>query len=212
MNYLMLTLDNKTNLSVPFQLMVALCGFASVSAIAINTFGIMTLREAAFTFTFPAFFLILSTAISFPKFGKLVLKGFIAGIIAVTLYDTSRLPFIIAGWQDFIPKIGDWLLEEEGTSPLIGYAWRYLGNAGGMGAAFAILFSLVGHNWRRQIVKIGMYYGLFIFACLMLTLLISPYGQELMFKLTPLNVAGSLTGHIIYGLVLGIVFNKLSRR
>ena len=78
--------------------------------------------------------------------------GFIAGIISVFLYDLSRVPYILGGWSDFIPKIGGWVTNTNEKNALLGYTWRYIGNGGGMGIAFFILMAQLNTN-KHLILK-----------------------------------------------------------
>lgn len=201
------TIIQSNKIFLLLTLSVAFCGFSSVSAIAITAFGLTSFRHVAVVFVFPAFFYILLSALIFPHVGRVVWKGFFAGLVAVALYDLSRFPFIMAGWSDFIPSIGEWLFERQGTHPLIGYTWRYVGNGGGMGIAFALLLWVFSEKNKKRI-QWGCAYGMFIFSGLIITLLVSPHGQTLMFALTPLNITGSFTGHVIYGIVLGYILQK----
>lgn len=132
--------------------------------------------------------------------GQIVLEGWMAGVVAVIVYDLSRVPFLLIGWGDFIPKIGDWVVGSEGNWASIGYIWRYAGNGGGMGIALFMLISIF--SVRQFKVWMGVLYGLFVLSCLMITLQF-PNGEVLLFKLRPLSIVGGTIGHIIYGAVLG---------
>lgn len=50
--------------------------------------------------------------------------------------------------------------------------------------------------------------GLFVFASLIIILSVFHEAQEMMFRITPLAFAGSLTGHLIYGLSLGLMAKR----
>jgi hypothetical protein len=64
---------------------------------------------------------------------------------------------------------------------------------------------------RRHFVALALGYGVFVWSGLMATVILAAHGQELLFALTPLSVTVSLTGHLVYGLVLGLVKVRLSR-
>ncbi len=121
------------------------------------------------------------------------------------MYDLIRIPFIFAGWADFIPHIGDWLLSRSNTNPLVGYLWRYVGNGGGIGISFALLLQLLPSKTNYTLH--GLLYGLFIFLSLIFTILITPNDGIVMFKITTLTFSGSLLGHIVYGFTLGYLFS-----
>ncbi|MBK7883102.1 MAG: hypothetical protein IPJ81_04320 [Chitinophagaceae bacterium] len=186
------------------QLIFIITGFIPVTCIALNVMQFIPLHQTAFFVAIPGFLLILCLGLKYTEDGKTALKGWLAGIIAVALYDLARLFFILgAGWDDFVPHIGDWILNKEGHNGLIAYLWRYIGNGGGMGIAFMFLIKKGYPN--KNISAKGLFYGLFIFTNLMFTLSVSPNGQLMMFKITALTFTGSLVGHIVYGWVLGWV-------
>lgn len=181
-------------------------GFFPVCSIILHCLGILALQQCLFFLVAPVLFLFIFFGIKFPPIGKVVIQGFVAGIIAVFLYDLSRVPYILCGWSDFIPKIGGWVTNTDEKNALLGYTWRYIGNGGGMGIAFFMFVSLLkDHN---DLVLKGLLYGLFIFTGLMMVLLFFEQTQDLMFKVTPVSFTGSITGHIIYGLSLGFAAKK----
>lgn len=134
-----------------------------------------------------------------------------AGLLAVLIYDCSRWPFVAAGvMHDFIPAIGDWLLQREGAHPLVGYVWRFAGNGGGMGLSYAILLSFL--RPRGHYVLWGLVYGLWVFANLLVTLLVFPDATSYLFPITATNFSIGLLGHVVYGLVLGWACRPLLRK
>ena len=146
-----------------------------------------------------------------PTVGRQAVRGYLAGLVAVLIYDGTRMPFVIlGGWPDFIPKIGAWLLDEPTAPWLLGYTWRYLGNGAGMGLTFAMLV-LVTDRWLdRRIAGVG--YGVVIWSGLVATLLAAPAGEQKMFELNALTITVSLTGHLVYGGVLGSIMHRQRAR
>ena len=115
-----------------------------------------------------------------PASRVLLVRGLLAGLVAVLVYDGTRLPFIILGsWPDFIPRIGDWLFDTDHVHWLVGYLWRYLGNGAGMGLAFMVVAPVAAR--RLGSVRFGLLYGVAIWSGLVATLLVAPDGQEKMF-------------------------------
>ncbi len=203
-------LPAKKGLSIDWiKLLFVAIGFSAIGALAMHIMELVPLHRSAPLLVIPGFFFLVGVGIKYPAVGRLALKGWVAGVIAVTLYDLSRIPFILAGWNDFIPKIGDWALNAEGTHAVVGYAWRYIGNGGGMGIAFIVLMSMM--NIKGKKVLAGLIYGLFVFLCLDITLLVAPNGSQMMFEITPLIFTGSLIGHVVYGLVLGAMVQRFTR-
>lgn len=181
-------------------------GFLPVLSIVFHCLGLISLPVCLAALILPSYLLMLWVGFRLPAVGRAAMAGFVAGIIAVSLYDCSRMPFLLCGWGDFIPRIGAWLKSCATDDAQIGYAWRYLGNGGGMGIAFFILLLQFGIS--KRLLLAGLLFGLFVFGCLMTTLLLFKDAQELMFRITPLSFAGSLVGHIVYGLVLGYMAQR----
>jgi hypothetical protein len=181
---------------------IILSGFLPVTCIALHVSQIISLDFSAAFILMPGIIFLMCLGLKYPETGKLMIRGWLIGLLAVLLYDCSRIPFILAGWNDFVPHIGDWMLNKKGASSWIGYLWRYAGNGGGMGIAF--LFLTKYSTDKNENIVHGIIYGLLIFSSLILTLVLAPQAESLMFKISPLSFTGSLLGHIIYGGVLGL--------
>lgn len=181
-------------------------GFFPVSSIVLHCLHILPLQQCLLFLVIPILFSFITLGIKFPAVGRTAIVGFAAGIIAVLFYDISRMPYILAGWSDFIPKIGGWVNNTNETNAIAGYLWRYIGNGGCMGISFFILISYLKN--QKQIVLKGIAFGLFIFTGLMFVLFVFEQTQVMMFKITPLSFTGSITGHIIYGVTLGSFAKK----
>ena len=117
-------------------------------------------------------------------------------MIATGVYDILRIGLMFAGlWGDPIPSIGRLALNDPNTPWYWGYVWRFIGNGGGMGIAFAML------PWRG--VKLGIAYGTAVCLGLVALLYFFPVSQLHFFALTPPTAAGGMAGHWVYGAVLG---------
>lgn len=109
----------------------------------------------------------------------------------------TRIPFLLlGGWPDFIPTIATHLWPGAEPNWIVGYAWRYLGNGGGMGLAFTVAYRMTAP--RVSVWPLAVGYGVAIWLCLIATLFLMPEGKVL-FELTPLTVSISLLGHVVYG-------------
>jgi hypothetical protein len=183
-------------------------GFAPILALALSLMGICTLPFASLILVIPALGLAIGLSRYHPGYGRLMLHGYLMGIVAVTCYDCVRIPFTMAGWMDdFIPKIGVMLVGDRDHHAMIGYLWRYLGNGGGMGMAFISTYALLRHRllalrWLGK-MKSALLFGILVWACLIATLKISPNGEEILFVLTPASLLLSLLGHLVFGYTLG---------
>lgn len=179
-------------------------GFSPITALALAIIGILPLATLALIIVWPSVVLGIVLACLFPRYGKLALKGLVIGLIAVFLYDCTRVPFILAGvWGDFIPKIGMWLLNTSQPNWIVGYVWRYLGDGGFMGMAFTVVYCTLQPRVGSRIAALG--FGIAIWVCLLLTLVIAPHGEAMLFKLTLTTFSLSLLGHIIYGAAIGLL-------
>ncbi|MEW6468683.1 MAG: hypothetical protein AB1458_07150 [Bacteroidota bacterium] len=185
-------------------------GFLPVLSLVFHCLGLISMPSCFLLLVFPAFAAMVALGAWLPAYGRLAWAGWLAGLLAVGLYDLSRIPYILYGWKDFIPNIGAWLSGTHDPDALIGYAWRYIGNGGGMGISFFVLLSLL--KPQKRLLLTGLIYGLFVFVCLMSILLIFDEAQRMMFRITAVSFTGSLTGHVIYGLVLGLLARRYFRQ
>ena len=178
----------------PPRLVLIPVGFLPVTLIAAAAFGVAGLRELALYLLIPALVLAASVLVWRPTWTSTALWALGAGIVATALYDAYRGSFIALGlMRDPIPHIGVALHLDPAW--VFGYLWRYLGNGGGMAVAFFAL------GFRG--VRIGILYGLFVCSGLLFVLIVSPYGQEMLFPLSAITVVMAVGGHIIYGAALG---------
>jgi hypothetical protein len=141
--------------------------------------------------------------------GAWAVQGLIAGLLAVTAYDALRIPLAVAGViPDFIPQVGGWVLNSDSPNVVVGYLWRYLGDGGGIGISFfvtcGVVLSFRPEAIRRSPIALSIAYGIFIWSGLIATIALSESGASLLFALTPLTLAVSLAGHLVYGGVLGL--------
>jgi hypothetical protein len=180
--------------------LLAACAISPIVSLSLMAFTGVSLQLLFFTLVVPAAFIILIMSDSSKRLKLTIVRGWKIGLLAVLVYDLTRIPFIAAGWGDFIPKIGQWLLEDHSAPDWIGYVWRYVGNGGGLGIAFLMLRTSGIFRFRFA----GLIYGVAVFACLMFTLLLSPNGQEQMFVISPLTFTGSFIGHVVFGLMLDV--------
>ena len=145
-------------------------------------------------------------------------RGLIAGMVACIVYDGARLfaVHVLGLMGDFIPVMGSFVTGEPDTagSAAVGYVWRYIGDAGGLGVAFFVFaFALGIDRWSKvKAVLASVAFAVFpTWAGLMATVALLPRGQEMMFELNPATVTITLLGHLIFGLVLGLAFLKAPR-
>ena len=185
-------------------------GFAPISALALCIFGLWTLPVGTVCFTLPVILIGVLLADRNPEAARNAAKGFCCGVIAVLIYDLSRWTLSAhLGLVDFIPNIGGWLLSTDEPQWMAGYLWRYIGNGGGMGVGFASLMAIwkslpISGTCRLDRRALGVLYGIGIWLCLLITLIVSPRGEAMMFPLTAQYFWVTLIGHVVYGAVLGL--------
>jgi hypothetical protein len=145
-------------------------------------------------------------------------RGLIAGMVACIVYDGARLfaVHVLGLMGDFIPVMGSFVTGEPDTtgSAAVGYVWRYIGDAGGLGVAFFVLaFALGIDRWKNvYAVLASVAFAVFpTWAGLMATVALLPRGEEMMFELNSATVTITLVGHLVFGLVLGLAFLKAPR-
>lgn len=186
-----------------------------VLAISADVFGWISLRAVAIGVLVP---MLVVTAIVVTRdrhrSDRVILAGFIWGLLACAGYDAFRLPSIYLAhlWTDFFGAIGGWVT---GTSSnyLVGYLWRYAGDGAGIGVVFfALAATLRAGAWSyKMVIGVAVGYAVCpVWAGLIVTDLMAPAGRQL-FPLTLTTLSLSLAGHLIYGGILGHGY-WLSRR
>src|SRR4051812_13689918 len=197
--------------------LVLLLASMPILAISVEVFGLAS--QSTITMVTIALVALLATLITFAphRIDMIVGRGLIAGMVACIVYDAARLfaVHVLGLMGDFIPVMGSFVTGEPDTagSAAVGYVYRYLGHAGGLGVAFFVVaFALGIDRWRNvYAVLAAVAFSVFpTWAGLMATVALSPNGEERMF---PLNntVIITLVGHLIFGLFLGLAFLKAPR-
>jgi hypothetical protein len=208
------------SLRVPRRGTAAVCiayaaiGFAPISALALTIAGLWALPTGALILIIPAAVAAICLGIRSPREGRYAVEGLAAGLLAVLVYDLVRWTFVGFGWWgDFIPNIGGWLNGTGQADWLLGYGFRWLGDGGGMGIAFMVAArTLLPRPARGPAVALGIAYGLSIWLCLLVTLVVSPEGQSMLFPITAVTLLLSWIGHVVYGAVLGAMFGRTGTR
>jgi len=171
-------------------------GFAAITSLGAAYAEAVPLPFSASLVVVPAVACAVLTGMRHPQWGRRALVGWLSGIVATIIYDGLRLSLVQVGlWGDPIPTIGRLALADPHANFVWGYLWRFMGNGGGMGMAFAMI------PWRG--VRPGIVYGTMICSGLFALLYFAPQAQTHFFPLTPVTAAGAMAGHWVYGAVLG---------
>jgi len=188
-----------------------IAGALPVLSISAHVFEIVPIDVAARYAVAPALVSALLLAMRPSLEATLFRRGLLAGLVAVTLYDAVRLPFVLTRiWPDFIPRVGGWVMGSDEPNAVLGYTWRYVGNGGGMAVFFVMACAAFGV--QRHLVRLGVAYGVFVWSGLIATVTLAERGEALLFDISALSIAVSLVGHLVYGSVLGLVYARMLRR
>ncbi len=211
---MLLTRRFQLDKDVLFRLVIFMIGFSPIASLSLSTFNLIPLHISGPAIVFPAMVGAVVLGSVFRQYRQILVRGLLLGVISVFLYDSiCRFPFMALGvWHDFIPKIGNYLLDRENVHWSVGYLWRYIGNGGGMGLAFYAVYPLMAR--RIAAVKAGLIYGVVVFCCLLATIYLSPSGRTYLFDPNRLTASLGFLGHLVYGLSLGLGAQRLlySRR
>lgn len=189
------------------RLACAACGAAPLTMLAVAYAGFFKLPMLLALVVVPAYGAMAFLGMLLPNVGRRVVTGFLAGIVAVLVYDLTRLALSYSqGGGDPIPHIGTMLIGS-GAPWWLGYAWRTLGNGAGLGVVFAMLCP---RKWWRPAT--GLLYASFVGLGMILTLWLFPQSQDQLFRLTWQTFVNSCLGHGTYGLVLGLMCRAAVRR
>ncbi|WP_131749515.1 hypothetical protein [Frankia sp. Cppng1_Ct_nod] len=189
-------------------------GALPVLSIPLYIFGLLPISASARFLVLPLVIIVLAMTLHRSEESRWAVWGLVAGLIAVTAYDALRMPMVFTGiWPDFIPRLGGWIIGDVPTNIPVGYAWRYVGDGGGIGMAFFVMCGVIG-VWRfpalaRRPIQLGIGYGIFIWSGLVGTIALSARGAELLFPLSPQSLGLSFAGHLIYGSVLGLYLQRV---
>lgn len=181
-------------------------GFLPIAALALALGGLFPLKLATLIGVLPIWFAAIALASRRPGLIRALGLTVVVGMAATLCYDAARLTMSFAsGIPDGIPNIGRLLLSDMNaeTADVFGlaYTYRYLGDGGGLALAYAM--------GRRYSVASGMLFGAAICGCLWITLWVVPVAQALLFPLNALGMTITLTGHLVFGGVLGGLMQRV---
>ena len=177
-------------------------------AISAHVFWLVSLQTVGLFVLLPLLEALLVLIIARPdRSDRLILAGFLWGLVACAGYDAFRLPtiYFFHLWKDFFGAVGGWAVGGN-SNFLVGYIWRYVGDGGGIAVAFfAVAATLGAGGWaRRRVVGFAIVYAVCpVWTGLILTDLIAPGGRAL-FPISLATLTCSLIGHLIYGAILGV--------
>ena len=134
-----------------------------------------------------------------------IVLGAIAGLISAVAYDLYRLPFVMAGAPLFnvFPRFGELVLESHEPRwlvHLLGWSYHFSN-----GAALGIMFLAVVTAFRRaNLFWCAIAWALVVEALL----LISNYANFFGFQLNGRFLFLTISAHLVFGIVLGILCQR----
>ena len=189
------------------RLACAACGATPILCLSAAYAGFVPLPVVLGLVVVPAYIAIIALGSLLPAVGRGALTGFVAGVVAVLLYDLMRLALSYSqGGADPIPHIGT-MLVGDGAPWWLGYLWRTFGNGAGLGVVYGVLMP---RKWWGP--KTGLGYASMIGLGMILTLWIFPQAQTQLFRLSWQTFVNSCLGHGTYGLTLGYFARAYARK
>jgi hypothetical protein len=187
---------------VPARAALVSVGVVPVLLVALAAFGVAGMRALTMTVLMPLVALTMVVARRDRPARQLLLPALAVGVAATAVYDLFRFGFLFFELMpsDPIPNIGESL--QLSPSWVFGYLWRYVGDGGGLALAFLAL--------GLRSVRAGVVFGLAVAGGLLLTLAISPFGQEMLFRLNATTLVMAIGGHVIYGGIVGALAARVT--
>jgi hypothetical protein len=186
--------------------LVSACASTSLMALIVHLYGWLPLRTGVVFGFLPAALIAAVTCwIGGRKFSREVGIGLTAGMIAACAYDLYRVPFVMAGMPLFaaFDRFGELLsgLDASHTTSLaVGWAYHF-SNGMTLGVMYVLLF-----GWRRW------WFGVIFAVLIEMGLLLTPYPQFLGVHPGWTFIAVTASAHAVFGIVLGLVALRMSRR
>ncbi|MEO8083173.1 MAG: hypothetical protein ABI780_05070 [Ardenticatenales bacterium] len=195
----------------------------SIAALLSEFYGVSSMRAFVLWVQLPAMVVLLAWAVAARSRGDgrlahAVFVGLAAGFVAALAYDVFRLPFVYArplGIDGIVPamplfkvfpRFGAMILGQplEQTAyslqaQLLGWAYHFSN-----GATFGVMYlALAGDPARRS-----PWWGIVFAVGLEIGLLLTPYAQLFGITITPTFIAATLTAHLVFGAVMGLLAKR----
>lgn len=166
----------------------------------LKMYGIVEMNKAAISILLPATILLVLVYVFLlvkrNGLAKIVIIGFLGGLLGTLGYDLVRIPFMLIGSQIFAPinMYGMWLTDATMSSPYtdtIGWLYHFYN-----GITFGIVYALFMTG--KPIVWAILY------ALLLETIFVlSPFGELFGITQKPVALFAAYLGHVAYGYPLG---------
>jgi uncharacterized membrane protein len=208
----------------PWRAVVFALTATSIASLLVEFYKLCPMRQFTFFVFVPALVtLAVITAADIVcgdgKLTRAVVIGVMAGFAATVAYDVFRLPFVFAReWHltavvphmdlyKVFPRFGAMILGESEEQPrysmtaqLVGWGYHFSN-----GLTFGVMYvAMLGDAGKR-----GWGWGVLMAAGLELGMLFTPYPHVFGIPLTPRFVVVTLTAHVIFGVVMGLMAKRL---
>ncbi len=211
--------------SAPWRGVVAVLAASSIWCLLVEFYRLCSMRTFSLCVSLPATLLLLLLAAWDYQSGdgrlwRAVVIGAVSGLAAAVSYDMFRLPFVFSkelGLQHVIPAMPLYKVFPQFGAMLLGQptearSFTWLEQVVGWGYHFsngmtfgimylAILGSAARRHWS---------WALLMAAGLELGMLFTPYTQIFGIAITPTFVTVTLTAHLLFGAVLGLLARRLT--
>lgn len=213
--------------SRPGRFLLFTLSATSIWCLLAEFYGVCSMQAFTLAVLFPATVAILALAIRDRICGdghlwRAVVVGGLAGFVAACAYDIFRLPFVFArewGIDDAVPplklfkvfpRFGAIILGEAAEQPndslaahITGWAYHFSN-----GVSFGVMYlAMVGDARRRN-----WWWAVALATGLELAMLVTPYPAFFSIPVTPTFIAVTLTAHLVFGVVLGLLCKRWAGR
>jgi hypothetical protein len=203
--------------------LVFILSATSIWCLLAEFYGLCSMRKFTFAILLPATAVLVGLAVLDRWRGDralwhALLVGAAAGLLAAVAYDVLRLPFVFAReWGldavvppmnlfKVFPRFGAMILGEPVeqaqyslAAHLVGWIYHFSN-----GVTFGVMYlALIGDAGRRSWL-----WAVLLATGLELGMLLTPYPQFFAIPLTVLFVAVTLTAHLVFGVVLGLLARR----
>lgn len=199
----------------------------SIVCLLVEFYQLCPMRQFTIWVFFPSCAALLALAILSRVKGdgqlwRAVMVGLFAGLLAAVAYDIFRLPFVFAKqWgidaivppmnlYKVFPRFGAMILGEpiEQTTyslsaQLVGWLYHFSN-----GATFGAMYMAIVGN----VTKRGWIWGMLMAAGIELAMLVTPYPSFFGIPLTATFIVVTLTAHLIFGAVMGLISRTMTLR
>ncbi len=211
----------------PWRMAVFALTATSIVSLLVEFYNLCPMRQFTFFVFVPALVALTAIVAADILWGNVQLTsavtiGLMAGFAATVSYDIFRLPFVFAhAWHltwlvphmdlyKVFPRFGAMILGEpveqqkySMTAQMVGWGYHFSN-----GLSFGVMYVAMLGNPARC----GWGWGVLMAAGLEAGMLFTPYPAVFGIPLTARFVEVTLTAHVIFGIVMGLVAQRLSRR